>query len=109
MGNNCLRPDRSCLHRIFVLEIAHKPTHSYSFFVTISRSVSRFLKQKKTTNANKRREKEKKLLLETWQELHTFCKAVKTLSGCIKRKKEKKKTMDTQQWKETTDRKKKWE
>lgn len=57
MGNNCLRPDRSYLHRIFILKIAHKPTYSYSFIVTISRPISRFLKQKKTTNANKRREK----------------------------------------------------
>lgn len=77
MVNNCLRPDKSCLHYIFVLKITHRPTHSYSFVITISRFVNSFLNQKKTINANKRRIKEKKLLLETWQELNTFCKGSK--------------------------------
>lgn len=72
MENNCLRPDKNCLYHIFVLVITHRLTNSYSFVVTIVRSVNKFLKQKKTKNVNKKRKEKKKLLLKTWQDLYTF-------------------------------------
>lgn len=52
--NNYLRFDRSCLHHIFVLEIVYRLTCSYSFVVTIFRSMGRFLNHKKIINVKKK-------------------------------------------------------
>lgn len=77
MGNNYLKPNKSCLHCIFVLKTAQKPIGNYSFVEIVFKSMSRFLKQKKLINTNKRRKKEKKPLFKIQQELHTLCKGSK--------------------------------